>query len=208
VCSYKNIREKPKITITEEQDSSVEEFDPNHQQPPKRGPEGGAVRDFRKWESTASFASMTPSVSTQDHLSVGNRKGKFDLRVTPIISEENLLWEESNGRTPPSDMFRSFNLKPNDENEWGMLINFNNHWSEWRIRKVEESGQGWLLGIRHNWYLVGVNDIELSGDTAVQVKEELMTGKGCELHLSQQQPSLWKNTGKEGTAVGKVGLSI
>lgn len=195
-----------KITITDEQgESDVEDYDRPESQQAKRGPEGGD-RHFRKWESTASFASMTPSVSNADHLSVNN-KGKFDLRVTPIISEENLLWEDNIG-TPPVDMFRTFSLRPNEEHEWGMLINFNNHWSEWRIRKVEESGQGYILGIRHNWYLVGVNNIELTGDTAIQVKEELMKGKSCELHLAQKQPSEWKNSGKEGTTVGKVGLSI
>jgi len=164
----------------------------------KRGPISQGVR---RWDSTDSFAT-TPSC--ESHLSV--RSKKVDLRVTPIISEEHLLW----GSDTPAlkDMFRTFKLKPNNQDEWGMLINFTQHWSEWRIRKVEEGKQGWVLGIRHNWYLVGVNNIELNADTALQVRDELMKGLACELHLSQEQPTNWKNSGVSGTNVGTVNMSI
>lgn len=165
----------------------------------KRGP------GVRRWDTTESFVT-TPSID-DSHLSVQSKK--VDLRVTPIISETHLLWGD-NSQTPSikDDMFRTFKLKPNKDDEWGMLINFTQHWSEWRIRKVEENKQGWMLGIRHNWYLVGVNQIELNSDTAVEVRDELMKGEACELHLSQEQPTNWKNSGASGTDVGTVTMSI
>lgn len=153
----------------------------------------------RKWDTDSTFSLGTPSAEGT-HLGSSEKPHNYDLRVTPIISEEFLMFDSPQSQ---NSKMRTFHLRPNHEHEWGMLINFTQHWSEWRIRRVERKGQVWALGVRQNWYIVGVNNIVLNAENAIAVRNELMKGQACDLTLSQEQPVEWANK-KDGQDVGVV----
>jgi len=148
------------------------------------------------FSGSSNLTDRTDSSYSGSHLSPLPQQGNsLKLLITPVMSEEHLLWEDeqSPSYTEPKNTkkykVRAFQLKSNWDSEWGMLINFTQHWSEWRIRKVEPGKQGDRLGIKQNWYLCGVDNMDLKAGNAEKVKEILMRGNACEIRLSHEQPA-------------------
>jgi len=178
--------------------------DPAGGQKQKPNLRGGEIR-FSKNHSESTLTMHSQNSSYLQTPTAAQQKS-LQLRVEPVVSEENLLWED--GKSPTVDLkekdpnryqsdgkpkIRTFHLDSNWTSEWGMLINFTQHWTEWRIRKVEQGYQGATKGIKPNWYLVGVNDKDLTAETANQVKQILMNGNSCDIRLSQEQPYKFMN---------------
>jgi len=146
---------------------------------------------------TQTHSNRTDSAFSSHLSPLPSQTNSLKLLITPVMSEEHLLWGEDGSPSvsehrPNKNKVRSFHLQSNWDHEWGMLINFTQHWSEWRIRKVEPHQQGDRLGIKQNWYLCGADNLDLKAATADQVKEILMRGNACEIRLSQEQPARWK----------------
>merc|ERR1719433_2293915 len=145
---------------------------------------------------TQTHSNRTDSAFSSHLSPLPSQTNSLKLLITPVMSEEHLLWGEDgspsvseHNRSNRNTKVRSFNLQSNWDHEWGMLINFTQHWSEWRIRKVEPGKQGAQLGIKQNWYLCGVDNMDLKAGNAGKVKEILMRGNACEIRLSHEQPA-------------------
>eukprot|EP00494_Astrolonche_serrata_P027297 UN27560 len=121
----------------------------------------------------------TRSLSTSDnHLT--HNKTPLKMMVSPVLSQQAGLWDGQ--PSPKATHIRVFKLSPNSEDPWCMFINFTQHWTEWRIRKVEPGGQGAKLGIKSNWYLVGLNGVRMSAKSSQEIQKTLLAGSGCVMH--------------------------
>jgi hypothetical protein len=66
-----------------------------------------------------------------------------------------------------------------EDDPWGMTINFSSHWSEWEVTSIARMKQAYKNGVKKTWRIRKVNDFELDSSTASQVKEILLKQLEC-----------------------------
>ena len=67
----------------------------------------------------------------------------------------------------------------NDDEPWGCCVNFDNHWSEWKITKMLKGQQAHRRGVDMGWRVRRVNNLEVSPYTYKEVKRILERGHEC-----------------------------
>jgi len=67
----------------------------------------------------------------------------------------------------------------NDDQLWGCCVNFDNHWSEWKITKMLRDQQAHRRGVEMGWRIRRVNNLEISEYTCKETKRILEHGHEC-----------------------------
>lgn len=79
--------------------------------------------------------------------------------------------------------------------DWGIGMNFKEHFEAWKISQCVPKNaqgqnlQGWKAGIRINWRVKKVNGIDLTAETAVDIKEILETGEAVDIVFEHLEPA-------------------
>lgn len=93
------------------------------------------------------------------------------------------------------------NFSAHADEPWGIEVDFDAEWTQWRVTKTEKDQQAEKLGIQPNDRIIAVNGIEIQEDNFNSIREGLYQGTQCEMTLQR--------TIKEVTfSAGNIGIRL
>lgn len=118
---------------------------------------GGAVITGAEFEIsisvTADSHEMSPSKTSSPGPDAGGKLKQLDLHTVRFVDGE--------------------------KEPWGYCVNFDDHWSEWKITKMLKTQQAHRRGVEMGWRIRRVNNLEVSEYTFKEVKRILERGPEC-----------------------------
>lgn len=92
--------------------------------------------------------------------------------------------EEDEDSEEPVEQFSGSNfefieLEGHEEEPWGAYVNFDAHFCEWKIQRIERKQQAHRLGVQVGWRIRKVDDMLLNKENSTEIQRILSHGEGC-----------------------------
>jgi len=118
------------------------------------------------------------------YLNTSGREQSYSISVTADSDMNSPSKTTSSGPDLSKGKLKQMDLHTvrfvdNDDEPWGCCVNFDNHWSEWKITKMLKGQQAHHHGVDMGWRVRRVNNFEVSPYTCKEVKRILERGHEC-----------------------------
>jgi len=117
---------------------------------------------------------------------------KEDVVSNGFMSRLNLHRDDKHLKEKQAEKCCTVTLEDSKIDPWGVKVNFNNEWKEWKIVKVTPEKQGYALGIKKHWKIICVNDEEINEENWQKIKIILQEGGKMKIKFATKAiKSIW-----------------